>query len=86
MALKVEIKTVTLENTKAWPFNDSVQTLALEKFWDNRDYMVQTEVISAEGEVGDIVVSGKATNGFKIAFTGSGKQAVVRYQVMGGVE
>jgi hypothetical protein len=86
MVFKVETGTVTLNNSKPWPFNDSAQTVALEKFWDNRDYMVQTEVVSADGEAGDVVVSGKAVNGFKIAFTGSARQAVVRYQVMGGAE
>jgi hypothetical protein len=86
MALKVEMETVTLKNSKDWPFNDSVQTVALEKFWDNRDYTVQTEVVSADGDVGDMIISGKAINGFKIAFTGSARQAVIRYQVMGVVE
>jgi hypothetical protein len=84
MGVKTEFGTITLTNTKPWPFNDSVQTAVLEAEWGNRDYLVQTEVVSAEGEVGDIVISGKAVNGFKIAFTGSGTQAVIRYQVTGG--
>ena len=80
------MSTVTLVNTKDYPFNDSVQTVALEAPRNNRDYGVQTEVVSAAGEVGDVVVSGKAVNGFKIAFTGSAKQVVVRYHVNGGLE
>jgi hypothetical protein len=78
--------TISLTNTKLYPFNDSVQTVALEAARENRDYIVQTEVISSAGEVGDIVISGKAVNGFKIAFTGSAKQAVIKYYVTGGFE
>jgi hypothetical protein len=77
---------VTLSNTKPYPFNNSVQTAALETSRDNQDYLVHTEVISSTGEVGDILVSDRAVNGFKIAFTGSARQAVIRYHVTGGLE
>jgi hypothetical protein len=78
--------TITLTNTQQYPFNNSVQTAALEASRDNQDYIVQTEVVSSIGEVGDIIISDKAVNGFKIAFTGSARQAVIRYHVTGGLE
>ncbi len=77
---------ITLFNTKQYPFNNSQQTAALDIPRDNPDYTVQTEVISSTGEVGDILISDKAINGFKIAFTGSATQAVIRYSVTGGLE
>jgi len=76
--------TVTLTNTKEYPFNNSVQTVALEKPLKNREYTVLTEVFGTDGDAGDIIVSDKAVNGFKIAFTGAARQAVVRYCVIGG--
>jgi hypothetical protein len=82
----METGIITLVNTKDWPFNDSGRTVALEASRENRDYLVQTEVISAAGEAGDIIISGKAVNGFKIAFTGSASEAVIRYWVTGGRE
>lgn len=78
--------TATLTNTKRYPFNNSAQTVALEAARDHRDYTVITEVLSAEGEVGDVTVSGRAVNGFKLAFTGSAAQAVIHYTVIGGLE
>jgi hypothetical protein len=77
---------VTLKNTKLYPFNNSQQTVALETSGDNTDYTVQMEVVSSTGEIGDIVISGKAINGFKIAFTGSASSAVVRYYVRDGLK
>jgi hypothetical protein len=82
----METGTITLVNTKDYPFNDSVRTVALKTSRNSRDYLVQTEVVSAAGEVGDVIVSGKAVNGFKIAFTGSAKQAVISYHVTGGLD
>lgn len=76
--------TVTLTNTKEYPFNNSVQTVALEKTLKNQEYTVLTEVVGSTGDAGDIVISDKAVNGFKIAFTGAARQAVVRYCVIGG--
>lgn len=80
----MEIGTVTLANTKQYPFNNSVQTVALKSTRKTQDYTVQTEIISASGEAGDIIISGKAVNGFKIGFTGSAAQAVIKYYVTEG--
>jgi hypothetical protein len=77
---------VTLINTKQYPFNNSVQTIALDHSTDNPDYIVQTEVAESSGEVGDIIISDKAVNGFKIAFRGSAARVVIRYYIIGGLE
>ena len=78
---------IVLVNTKQYPFNDSVTTVALKYECADRDYFVLTEVLNSAGDVGDVgdvVISGKAVNGFKIAYTGSAKQAEIAYCVMGG--
>jgi hypothetical protein len=72
---------VRLTNTKPYPFNDSQKTVALEQSQPDVKYSIQTEVISASGEVGDIEISGKAVNGFKIAYTGSALKATIRYYI-----
>ena len=75
--------TVQLNNTKQYPFNDSETIVALAKCRENQEYMVVTEIVDSPGEVGDILISGKAVNGFKIAYTGSASTAVIKYCVIG---
>ncbi|MBR6653949.1 MAG: hypothetical protein IKL27_04350 [Oscillospiraceae bacterium] len=82
----MESGTVRLRNTKSFPFNDSAQLVALEKEQSGRDYAVLTEVVGSEGEVGDIVVSGKAVNGFSLEFTGSAREAEIRWRIVGECE
>lgn len=84
-AWEVERGSVTLTNNKAFPFNGSQQTVALSAGKENGDYIVLTEVASFSGNVGEIVVSDKLCNGFKIAFTGSATSAVINYIVIGGI-
>ncbi len=77
---------VTLTNTQAYPFNDSQQTVQIENARDNTDYYVIPEVISySGGAVGDLEVTDKLVNGFKIAFTGSASSVVVVCHVIGGI-
>lgn len=85
-ALKGEIGTVTLENGSIYPFNSSVQTVALVTPRDTTNYMVDTYIVSPadNGNIGRIVVSDKLTNGFKIAYTGSASSATIKYIVRGG--
>jgi hypothetical protein len=78
--------TVILKNTQQYPFNNSQQTALLEIQRDNPDYIVRTEIVSSTGEVGDIIISDKAINGFKIAFTGSATQVIIKYHLSGGLE
>jgi hypothetical protein len=82
-----ETGTVTLTNTLEFPFNDSQQTIALTNTRDNLNYVV--EIISAVatgGPAGDINVSDRQINGFKIAYDGSASQVVVTYAVIGGYD
>lgn len=76
----------TLTNTQKYPFNDSVKTLALgnENVRNNKDYTVIVETEAADGFVGDIVVTDKMLNGFKLAYTGSASSVNVKCYVQGG--
>lgn len=81
-----EIGTTTLTNTQAFPFNNSKKSVALAKTRNTTNYVVMTEVTAFKGNVGEIVVSDKLTNGFKIAHTGSASSVTVKYVVIGGFE
>jgi len=75
----------TLTNTKKFPFNDSQKSVALAKTQEDINYTVTPEIVSAVGNPGEIVVSDKQVNGFKLAHTGSATSVVVKYIVIGGV-
>ena len=75
---------VTLTNTKKFPFNDSKKSVSLAKTQKNTKYVIIAEVTSVAGNVGDINVSDRLTNGFKMAFTGGAKSVTVKYYVIGG--
>lgn len=83
--LEREVGQVALTNSETFPFNNSIKTIALQKQRDNLNYRVITEVISADGEVGNVIVTDKQLNGFKIAFTGSAKNVTIKYYVQGGM-
>ena len=79
---------VTLENTLAFPFNSTVNspaTIALDKVRDNAEYSVEAEVLSHNGPVGEIEVTAKARNGFKISYSGSGGSVTLLVKVKGGM-
>ena len=83
-----ETKTVTLTNTQKRPFNstlDSPRSIALSKARKNLFYSVETEVTAHTGLVGEIEVSDKALNGFKIAYTGSGSSVTLTLRIKGGM-
>ena len=82
---EIEAGTVTLTNTAAFPFNDSQVTVPLTTERANQNYIVDYEVTAATGNVGDIIISGKLVNGFKIEHTGSASSVTVKYQVLGGM-
>lgn len=84
-ALICEVGSVTLTNTAKFPFNNSQATVALAKVQKDTNYTVIPED-SLLGNVGDIVVSNKQVNGFKIEFTGSAASATVKYIVIGGYD
>ena len=74
---------VTLTNSLEFPFNDSAQTVTIAT-QANAKYVVLTEIVSAAGNPGEIEVSDKLNNGFKLAFTGSASSVTVKYTVIGG--
>lgn len=83
-----ESKEVTLKNTANFPFNttvDTPQTVNLTKQRKNLFYTVEAEVKSHVGEVGEINITGKALNGFKVGYTGPGSQVVLTLRVKGGM-
>lgn len=83
-----EQKEVTLTNSAKFPFNstiDSPTTVDLTKTRKNLFYSVEAEVKSHVGEVGEIVITKKAANGFKIGFNGAGTKAVVTVRIKGGM-
>jgi len=81
---EIETGTVTLTNTLAFPFNDSQKTVSLTKAKENGDYIVLAEISAASGNAGEIVITDKLINGFKMAFTGSASSVTVKYTVLGG--
>ena len=78
---------VTLNNSLAFPFNNSQVTVALTNVRDNLNYVVEViSVTPTGGPAGEIEVSDRQVNGFKIAFTGSASKVVVKYAVIGGYD
>ena len=79
---------VTLTNTLAFPFNSTLNsptTIALSAVRDNTEYSVEPEVLSHTGPVGEIEVTEKARNGFKITYSGSGSSVTLLVKVKGGM-
>ncbi|GHV42649.1 hypothetical protein FACS189490_12050 [Clostridia bacterium] len=75
-----------LTNTLAYPFNNSQATIALSPAKQSTDYVVLTETNDINGAVGNILISDKQNNGFKMAYTGSAASASINYIVLGGDE
>lgn len=85
-ALEGIIVEETLTNSKKYPFNDSLKTIALgnENVRNNKDYTVIVETEATGGFVGEINITDKLLNGFKISYTGSAKSVKVKCYVQGG--
>lgn len=97
----VVIKDVELTNTLAYPFNDSQTTIALEAAEErhNTNYVVfaiigdcvaeggavDDQVINNAGIAGNIVISSKMVNGFKVEYTGSADNVSLRLYIAGGM-
>lgn len=78
--------TVTLTNTQSYPFNDSKKTVSLGTVRNTKNYTVLVEILSKTGAgVGDIEITDKLTNGFKIAYTGAASSVTVNCIVQGGI-
>lgn len=83
-----ETKTVTLTNSASFPFNstmDNPVSVALSTTRKNLFYSVEVTVDSHVGEVGDIHITDKALNGFKVSFDGSGKSVTLTLRIKGGM-
>ena len=77
---------ITLKNTRAYPFNDSKQSVQISPQRNSKDYAVDIEVMSVTGgAVGDFEITERMVNGFKIAYTGSATQVQVNLFVRGGI-
>ena len=81
---EIEKGTIALTNNKKYPFNSSLKSVALKQSKENDAYLVLAEAVESDGNVGEIVVQDKLTNGFKIGYNGSAKSATVNYTVIGG--
>ena len=77
---------VTLTNSEEFPFNNSSVSVALANERDNLNYVVEIIKIEPDGNAGEIEVSDRQVNGFKLAFTGSASSVKVTYAVIGGYD
>lgn len=83
--LQGEVVEATLTNTKDYPFNNSKKTLALKTPRGNLDYTVNVEATTEDaGGIGEIKITDKQLNGFKIEYTGAAKSVSVKCTVQGG--
>ena len=83
-----EVHEVTITNNQKFPFNSSIDnpvSVALTKTRKNLYYSVEIEVKTHSGLVGEVIVSDKALNGFKIAYTGSGSSVTLTVRIKGGM-
>lgn len=80
-----EERTITLTNSQSYPFNNSVQTIALTTARNFTDYTVEAEVLEHSGNVGDVRIFDRMLNGFKIAYDGSAKSATIKLRIKGGM-
>lgn len=84
--LSGDILEVELTNSQEYPFNNSIKTIALERPRNHLDYTVTSEIEEyAGGNIGDVIVTQKLKNGFKIAYTGSAKEVKLKIFVKGGL-
>ena len=82
-----ETGTVTLNNSGGFLFNNSKVTVPLTNVRDNLNYVVEIiSVTPSGGPAGEVEVSERQVNGFKMAFTGSATSVAVTYAVIGGYD
>ena len=86
--IAAEVKEVTLTaNSNPWPFCTKETAVALTTTRKNTNYDVDVAVKSySGGRLGDITVSDKLVNGFKLTHDGSAKTVVVAVKVTGGMK
>lgn len=84
-----ESHTVELTNSKSYPFNSTVSSPVSVPLTTNRKnlyYSIEAEATSVEGGlVGDIHITDKQLNGFKVSFDGSAKRVTLTIRIKGGM-
>lgn len=84
-AIEGEVIRVNLTNTQKYPFNNSEKTITLAKRRNKTNYTVLVEVISSTGGgVGDIRITDRVDNAFKISYSGAATAVTVDCYVQGG--
>jgi len=83
--LVCEIGSTVLTNTMKFPFNNSKKSVALTNVQKDINYAVMAWTDSEAGNIGDIQVTDKQVNGFKVAYSGSASTATIKYIVIGGL-
>lgn len=96
-AMTGEMHTIYLYNSAKHPANNSKKTIALKQPRNNTDYIVAVRVASAvmpngvaidgdpAGTAGNVIITDKLLNGFKIAYTGNAKEVTLEVEVQGGM-
>lgn len=76
---------VTLTNSLAYPFNNSQATVQLGTNRNKKTYTVLVEVLSSVGGgVGDIKITDKLLNGFKVEYSGAATSVTLNCIIQGG--
>lgn len=82
---EVHIVDLAMENMP-WPFNNKATTIGLKNLRENANYGVEVSVISySGGRLGNITVTDRALNGFKLVHDGSATSVKVGVRVSGGM-
>ena len=82
-----EMHTATLAQTGSkWPFNNTPTTIALAQLRESTNYGVEVTVLAySGGRLGNIRVTDRARNGFKLVHDGSATTVKVQIRVTGGM-
>jgi len=76
----------TLTNSLDFPFNNSKSSVALSHSLDNANYeVIILSAVATDGNIGDIEITERLVNGFKMEHTGCASSVTVTYAVIGGV-
>lgn len=81
---RCDVISKSFTNSANYPFNNSKASVALLNNRENTNYIVIPEVTAFNGNVGEVVITEKLTNGFKAEYTGSAASATIKFTVIGG--
>lgn len=96
-AMTGEMHVIYLYNTAKYPANNSKTTIVLKQPRNNTDYIIAARVVSAvmpngvaidgdpAGTAGNIVITDKLLNGFKVQYTGVAKEVTLEVEIQGGM-